>query len=792
MVLLLLAAINFAYAQNGSDIIDSNNVNEALVQRLFLKELNQLRKSKAVPTLVNDDVLMRAANDHALYCKKQNRVTHFQNDNPEKYDVTKRVAYYNGNHSIVGENCLMTFLQQPFTDPKTQKLVTITTYQQLAHQLFEQWKNSPGHYQNMVYYPYTNTALAISLSDNKKTIYAVQVFASYQYTAPKIGLRYTDTTYGIKEYDATQCKGFGSYDFLASIFSSYISVKGDSIFQYYQVENTIKQMLSGPKDGIALDLVYKNQFNCNAQHSLHPSSVFDGYMLPPVYSAELFKRDQYKNSEFRSLVGIIPKNAPRNGLQVNTILIQNGRTCRYSYPVTIEEGVLPDISIQPTWCKLEGALTSGKASFVKEFEIPFEKNEKATSNFYFDKLEHLLKVFDGAIKKIEITSYSSVEGTKENNIELQNARSRFIENFITKRLKQTTTIDKQSSENWDLFYKQIKNTAYGVLFYDTVQSELRKKINEHMAEPMLEDWLFEQRVANIKIYVEKDYDNDLAANFMPLALYDNLAKGNADQAHIAYTRLIEAYKRGEVDKYYLTAIEVPLQKKYLPLINNYLASILIESDIFNYTHYNPRYFIYLDSAQKNFADFKPLAFNLSVYKTHLYYRQMQRDIAPFKKLEEDILKFKNNIQIDQTALNHLLYNYYLTGSFFYQDLHAFDDMYRCFENVKPYLGLAALSKSEVYAVGKYFNRFFRFGETITLLEDYEAKYPNDENLTYLYVSTGAIYNLNAGYKVDAFYSKVDKLAQLNREILCGWFTENYQLIRDDKVGPKLCNYCNLK
>jgi uncharacterized protein YkwD len=791
LLLFIFAGTGFLSAQNPDDAIDIKRFNKNLVDRLFLEELNQLRSTKNAPALATDAILEKAADNHSAYCLKQDLVTHFQRENTKLFDVRARVRYFGGNHAITGENCLLTFLQQPFTDSKTKQLLTISTYKELAHGLFMQWKNSPGHYQNMIAHQYTNTALSLALSDNGKTIYAVQVFASKAYYPPQNGLRYTDTTFGVEEYDPEKCKGFGAHDYLSLIFASYIIREGDSIFQYYEDEKTIHQMLTGPRDGIAIDLVYKNQFNCNGSNRLHPSTVFDGYMLPPVYRDSLFKHDRYKTNEFMTFVGVLPKNAPRKDLQLNNILIQNGQACRYSYPVSVEQDILPDIPVTPTWCKLDGPLTAGEASFVKEFQIPFGKSEKKTENFYFDKLEHLIKVFDGAIKKIEITSYSSVEGNAGNNAELQEARSTFIENFILKRLKQKTVIEKHAGENWDLFYKQIASTPYAIIFSDSSKRNLREAINEHMMEPVLADWLDEQRIASIKIYVDKKYDNQVTSNFLPLVMYDNILRGNENQAQVAYTRLIEAYKKGEIDKYYLTAVEIPLEKKYLGLINNYLASILIESDIFDYANYNPRYLVYIDSVKKHFADFKPLAFNLSVYKTHLYFRKMLTEPNEFKKLEGDILKFKNDIQIDQEALNHLMYNYHLTASIFYRELHRFDEMYAAFEKVKPYLNLSSLSKKEVLQTGKFFNYFFRFNETIDLLEHYKEKYPNNVDLIYLYVSTGGIYNLNKGYHTEIFLEQLDKLAKMDRQKLCNWFNENYQMIRDEDFAKKICSYCTL-
>ncbi|MDB5282249.1 MAG: hypothetical protein JWO06_1324 [Bacteroidota bacterium] len=790
--LLMALSVSTTFAQSPRDTINRDHLNSKLVEELFLKELNQLRNSKGLSTLVTDNTLMKAADDQAAYCRKQNEVTHFQKGVQHKYDVKERVHYYNGNHNMVGENVLMSFIFQRFTDSHTQQQVTVYTYQQLAHQLFEAWKNSPGHYRNMITASYSNTALSLALMDNKTVLYAVEVFASEPYLPPKNSLHYTDSTYGIKEQEPGLCKGFGTHDFLAQVFSSYLLREGDSVFQYYQEEKTIHEMLTGPKDGIALDIMYKDQFHCDLPNHLHPSTVFDGYLLPPHYRDELFKNDVYKNSEFLSFVGKIPANAPRKDLQVNTILIQNGMACRYSFPVTLEQGILPDLAIDPMWCKTKGVIKKDNANFTKQFFIPFQKNDKTTDSFYFEKLSRLVKIFDGAISKIEITAYSSVEGTEANNLELQTARSSFIENFIFKRLHQQTTITKKAIENWDLFHKQIQDTPYESEFADSAIENVRAKINQRMDEPVFRYWLDQERVASITLHVNKDFDDSITSNFLPLALYNGLAKGDTTQARVAFSRMITAYQRGEIDKYFLTAIEVPLESKNLPLISNYLASVLEEGDVFNYQHFNPRYYAYIDSAKKMFHDFKPLTFNLAVYKTHLYFRGMEDNVDAFKKIEDEIAHFKKDTSFEKELCDHLFYNYYLTASIFYKKKRLYSDMYIAFEKVKPYLSLASLKAEEVYAVGKYFNYFFRFNETIELLEKYQKKYPEDEDLTFLYISAGSVYNLNINYHLDEYYRQIDKLAVMNRPRLCEWFNDNYQLLREETFKKKICGYCSLK
>lgn len=791
ILLVLLWLPFFVVAQLPDDTIRMDAFNSKIAGQLFLKELNQLRSEKKLSVLSEDGILVKAAEDQADYCNRQSSLSHYQRENERKYDVGRRIKYYGGAHKYAGENCLMMVLLKPVRDTESKKNIVVYTYRQLAHQLFVTWKASPAHYENMVGAVFTLTGVGFKLSADKQVVYVTQVFASEPYIPPRNGLAYSDTTWGVKEFADGKCKSYGSNEFLTQIFSSYLIRLGDSVFQYYMYEKTIKEIIANQHDGIAIDLVYKNQFICLQPDRLHPSSVFDGFMLQPVYRDELFKNDQYPNREFLSFVGKVPPRAPSQGLQLNTILIQNGMACRYSFPVQVEEGTLPDVKVVPQWCKTSGELHAGTADFVKEFEIPFEKNEKTTDGYYFDKLRRLLNVFDGAISSIEITAFSSVEGTAANNLELQNARAAFIENFIARNLRQAVQVRKQAEENWSLFYKQLTDTSLHLPSGETNREELRSRVNERMTEPLLDSLLRMQRVARIRLHVHKAYNNNSPVSDMPLALYDGLFSADTLQARIAYTRMIEAYSRGELGKNYLTAIEVPLEKKNLPLISNYLASIIVESDVFGYEHFTSDYYRYIRDANKLFRDFKPLDFNFCVFKTHLYLRGLVGDIPDFKKLETDILKYKKDAAIEKEVLDHLCYNYYLTGSILYRDERLYEDMYACFEKVKPFLSLASLDRKEVFEVAKYFNYFFRFNETINLLEIYLKQFPEDEDMVYMYVTTGAIYNLTINYNTAFYYQQVDKLAGMNRARLCKWMNENFQLLRLEDWEAHLCKYCTL-
>lgn len=783
------------HAQGAGDTIDPDHINKGLIQALYMNELNSLRSQKKLAPLSSDSILQKAAQDQADYCSRNNIATHRQAEFAKKNTPKDRVAFYHGNHASVGENILMVYLKTTASDPNTQKEYTVYTYGGLAHAIFDQWLHGTDHYTSMINSEYTHSGLGITVYRNKKAIYIAQVLACDPYTpAANGGLTYRDTTWGVKETEPGKCRTYGQYDFLASIFSSYLIQVGDTVYQYYQDVTPIRHMLTEPRDGLALDLVYKNQFSCTLENNLHPSTVFDGYMLPPHYRDEIFRNNKYKNGELLSYLGTIPKEAPREsaGLQVNTILVQNGMMCRYSYPIRVEQDILKDLPVYPQWCEATGKLKPGVADFDKEFYIPFAKNETRQDTFYFRKLKELITTFDGAITRVEITAYSSIEGTASNNLVLQKARADFIEKFVKANVQQPLAIEKRAVENWARMMVQCGMNPSEETLSAYQKDTIRKRINANMYDNEVRAMLDDQRIARIRIHLHKEYDDNTEVRFMPLIVQDQIYKGDSAQAIIAYSRVIDAYKRGNLSKHFLSAIEIPLERQFAPMVSNYLASIIVQSDIFDYSAFSAPYFRYIDSAERLFKDFRPLRFNMAVYRTHLYFHQQLADADQFRRLGVLLDTLARDEKLDKKLRYQLEFNYYLSGSIFYFHQRQFKDMFASFDHVRQLLPLASLRAREVYDIGRYFNYFARYTETTKLLETYLEKYPDDEDLIYLYVNTGAIVNFNLNQKIDFYYQQLDKLAVKNRSRLCKWFNENYQLLRYPDFKARICQQCQLK
>jgi uncharacterized protein YkwD len=385
-----------------STIIDLSKFDINLLQKLYNEKINLLRKSLNLSKLDYNVTLYNAANDQAEYCKVKSELTHFQ-ETLTKKTPEKRVLYYKGNFFGVGENIAYTYIDLPIYDESTQKNIIIKTYEDLAESLFLQWKNSPKHYENMISPLFKYNSIAIAFNGNK--IYAVVNFGSEFYKPISFLYSFKDTNYGIKEQYIKNClKGNDERIDVAKRLSYYISNENPVLYLYYENEKRIKDIISQPKDGLALDIVLKKQFSCTEDNNLKPS-FYNGVLLKPSYKDSIFINDEIASFDIKSRLAILPTELwklPESRYQINTIILKNNEPCMYSIPAEVEADMLPIIKIDPFWViDTFKILPTESISMVKLFQFPFEKNSTEIENTIQERLKTLLKIIDGSIEKLK-------------------------------------------------------------------------------------------------------------------------------------------------------------------------------------------------------------------------------------------------------------------------------------------------------------------------------------------------------------------------------------------------------
>src|SRR5690606_3916409 len=134
-----------------------------------------IRQKSKRPTLEQDSILYRAAEDQARYMAVKGRLSHTQNTRDRK-DPQQRAEYFGASDYLVGENVMWTDYNVSITSNRGKKF-NGRDLEELADAIVTIWKESSDHYQNILDKRYTLSAVSIVFDTAKQRVYACQVFA---------------------------------------------------------------------------------------------------------------------------------------------------------------------------------------------------------------------------------------------------------------------------------------------------------------------------------------------------------------------------------------------------------------------------------------------------------------------------------------------------------------------------------------------------------------------------------------------------------------------------------------
>ena len=123
----------------------TENDTKVLRQELS-NRINNLRISKGLKPLIFNGTLRIAAEFHSNYMVNNDTLTHDEKDAKYSSPSDRVMAFSGSDFELVGENILYSKTQN---FPLKNKDIIV-----LAEEMFLDWKNSPGHYANMIYPQY--------------------------------------------------------------------------------------------------------------------------------------------------------------------------------------------------------------------------------------------------------------------------------------------------------------------------------------------------------------------------------------------------------------------------------------------------------------------------------------------------------------------------------------------------------------------------------------------------------------------------------------------------------------
>ncbi len=782
--------IQSGQAQSPSDKIDLKKINERLLTELITAKINVMRDSMKLHKMTKDSILEMAARNHSAYIRKTDDISHLQ-PTPEFATLEKRVEYFGGTQEKLSEILEVIYLDKPTQIYKEKESIKIYTYEDAANFYFKNSFNTSAHNEIMTQKNFYTTGIAYGINEERKCIYVVQVFGSKSfkfhhsvkhkdnkkafYPSKKLNI---ENAYGLQPYQEKTChKCVEKFNLIPDYIKYGLTVENGKIYFSFSDAAYFDKLFHEGNEAIAVDVLHLDQFPCNTGNMLHRSVVHDGILYKPVTKSEILKSNLKKESgEIKVLIGDCPYKNP-NEYELVLLLIKANTLCDYRLDVPIPK---TSTDIMETDLYTD---TLSKSEILKKknlrFGIPFEKGkseyqEKDIKPFY-DSLN--LNKFN--IKELTILAYSSIEGSSEKNLELSKQRAQSLVKVMQSFQLDSIKTVVRTLENWDQFFREIKNTPYAWL--STLdKATIKEKLQQDTLLAALEPILKRGRRAFVTLKVVEKIDlqgdkQELVKHYM-----NALAKKDVANASLLQSSLFEAISAGEMKYDMVGLVAIPKTKEFAQILNNDV--------IFRYTNKIPGEYV------KNLEEASALDPSNLFIKFNIYNLQLKgwADGSAVVSNPDPIIKnIKSlfNTKVDKKMVNQIYLNYYILVT----DLYKTNQKYKYRDDavglVKKYYKTIEATQKDYHILANYFIAHGRNDYALEVLQPVMlGEYSEDNLFTYLSLTVA---DLNS-YEKNSTVSFMRKAQELNKDRFCQLFGVEkleFQLFKSEELKEMYCETC---
>ena len=573
------------------------------------------------------------------------------------------------------------------------------------------------------------------------------------------------------------------------------SIQNENGNLYFQTNDRkwFNLLFKNSTDGLALDIVAKDIYNC-AVTSIKNEQI-NGTLLKPVYAKRLKSglRSSRKDM-FRVLVGKIPAQLKGKELEYNILFLGNKTLCRYQiiYNLKAYQWDLLDMGmyLDSVSFKNQKLVSQGEENVkirykTLKFKIPFEKNKSVYSPEDIKPVYDSLNLTDFNIKTINIKAYSSVEGSLERNIELQEGRANSIAKAIQTYQRPTIKNTISSSENWVEFLNDIEGTKYENL-KTLNKAQIKKKLVGVFSAEM-EPYLKNHRKALITLELEKKDKyktmpvTKLVSLFNQSITDDKLAEASAIQ-----NSLFEKLKISEASPDILKQLEVPMQLKYINLLNKNSA-IKYQLDERQIVIVRNE----LEQLKKLDSKNPRIRYNLAAIKFKIWRYNIEKvNPSLFKDEIFDLEKYK----ISKALINRMMINYHIIQSENFNRKRDYSSKDKSVNYIKSIYEKIPLSDFDYFSLAQFLSYYANVEAAAELLSDKARQIEVDEDLLFYYLNLTLINKELT--KTDEYRAIMLNAVNLNKDRYCKLFNTpekdgvTFQLLKDDYLRNSYCENCN--
>jgi hypothetical protein len=315
-------------------------------------------------------------------------------------------------------------------------------------------------------------------------------------------------SYDIKKTDLKECQSFTQKRRMMphDVRFDIVRLENSLLALYLNDASWFEAIFDSKNDGFAIDIVSREQFACGNKPSVAKSWSHKGFLLPPLYKTDF--KDRLIVSEDGSGVivyGEIPAHFSPEQIETNIVFLEDRTLCGYQAIYNLDMhgwDLLKTGMYMDTLTREEISDKYKEVSKTLHFEIPFEKNKTEYNPNTIKPLYDSLNISDYNIKKISIQAYTSVEGSYEKNLFLQNKRAESIVKALASYQDVALESEVKANENWVEFLEDISQSPYKHLAALS-KDEIKTQLASNQLYVKLEPLLSRHRKAVIELQLEK-------------------------------------------------------------------------------------------------------------------------------------------------------------------------------------------------------------------------------------------------------------------------------------------------
>ncbi len=730
--------------------------------------INTLRAEKQLKPLAFDHTLEQAAVMHSEFMALNHLLQHQEVDQ-KKLTPKARVVFCGGlDFELIGENIIQSV---PQTFPMTKEHIA-----SLAKDLFEGWRKSPGHYANMINKNYELGDLAFSVDPSTNVIYATHVFGKKGTVIPN---QLSRNGFGLKLADPKCTDKFDGYLNLVYNLGNAVRLSNDHSEVWLEVSDkeTFNTIFSNPKDGLAVDLIDRDQIRCGQENQLDMSPVYDGVLLPPVYRDEL-KKTNRAQSDYRVKVklGDVPMDMQSRKIQPTLLLIKDGDVCLYLYEVCQERDQYKLVAAKPKLLDPENVVLKG-SGIVKSVTLNYDFAPRDSVPRYFPDVSAVNK----KVHSVYIQSYSSVDGDSLSNAYYHYMRAKKIKEHIQNRLRlDESLIQMDYQENWEMMDYQMRYYLLDELLV-LKHNDIRVKYKNYPEVPW-QKVFSQQRRSCATINFEADLPGNTSEK---VKAETNLRTAliNKDW-NLANKAMAVLYRNGTVPDFMFEIPFYDILKNTPELTQNVAAlfTLLGESDMQEVN-------LFLMACLKRTSSLSQDAReNLLILYSLISFEKLKIWDLPAQQLSR-IIEPKKVLAMTQnrTFSPEATVNMHLTFINYFGQINDSKNISKSFDYIAAYFDKKVLTLRDNLDLVKFFNNWSMYQLTIDRLKPLFQEKKLDKEGLFILAKASALYRKGSDA---AFMYELMKALSIHKKEFCAWLTNSFQLMRDEEVKKMYCKTCS--